>query len=472
MVHAVRPALAHRRRPGPVPGPAERARRRRELGISLLMVMLLIVPLLIVTALVTDIGFAKQRRREVQSAADAAALAAAQELDGTSTQVTRAVAAAKTWAAKNLDDLSATDWVGCTDAGALAARPDTANRNTCISFDSTTTPSKVRVRIPDEDQPQFFGALARSGPLDVTAYAVAARAPGATASAGDCGLCTREKIQLAGNQNIQIIGGGTIHSREVTANWNTTSSTISPCPIKMVVSTNNPPNARCPGTNASPITTVAAPPPDPFAAVPNPPSGIQPCRTPQNQPCNINNATDAANYIKPDRVFTQSVNLSNMTLNLAPGNYYFAEGLRLNGNVTLNGTGVTLFFVCADSNQPSKPCNQGGNKGFIEATNGGNKVTITAPTTGPYAGLAIYFDRNNTQGTAPKFSGNGSTYTFVGSIYAYGGKFTGDGSRVVDVTGRIYAQYWEDNGGGTTYVRFDGGSTSTGGGGGAISLEG
>jgi Flp pilus assembly protein TadG len=472
-VHAVSPVLAHRRPSRPAPSPAQTRRARREKGISLLMVMLLIGPLLVVAALVTDVGFAKQRRREIQSGADAAALAAAQELDGGSTQITRAISAAKTWAGKNVDGLTLDDWKRCSDPDALTARPDTGNQNTCISFDSTSAPTRVRVRIPDEDQPQIFGALARSGPLEVTAFAVAARAPGTPSSLGQCGLCTRDLMRLSGNLKVQIIGGGTIHAKEVTANWITSSATITPCPIKMVTSTNNPPNARCPGTNGNPISTVPAPPPDPFAGVPDPPTNIPPCRTPQNQPCNINNASDAANLIKPDRVFTQSVSLSNMTLNLAPGNYFFAEGFKLNGNVTLNGTGVTLFFVCASSNQPSKPCSQGGSKGFIEATNSGNKVNITAPTTGPYAGLAMYFDRGNTQGTAPKFAGSGSTYTFVGSIYGYGAKFTNEGTRTLDVTGRIYTLFWEDNGNGSnTIVRYDGGSSSSGGGGGAISLVG
>lgn len=466
-MHAVSPVLAHRRPARPAPGPAEVRRNRRERGISLLMVMLLIGPLLIVTALVTDVGFAKQRRREIQSGADAAALAAAQELDGGSTQITRAISAAKSWAGKNVDGLTLDDWKRCTDPDALTARPDTGNQNTCISFDSTSAPTRVRVRIPDEDQPQIFGALARAGPLEVTAFAVAARAPGTPSSLGQCGLCARDWIQWAGKQNIQVIGGGTVHTNQMTANWDRYSSTISPCPVKAV--SGNQANTRCPGTTNNPITYVSSAPADPFAGVPDPPVGIQPCRV-NGQASNVN-SSNAASLIQPNRVFTQGVNLSNITLNLAPGNYYFAEGLRLQGNVTINGTGVTLFFVCASSNQPSVRC-PNGNKGFIETMNSGNKMTITAPTTGPYAGLAIYFDRQNSQGTAPKFSGDNSTFTFVGSIYAYGGKFTGSGNRVVDVTGRIYTQWWEDNGGGTTYIRYDGGSSSSGGGGGAISLVG
>ncbi len=454
----------HRRRSARPAAPG----RQRERGASLVLVAFALVPLLIISALVVDVGYAKQRRRLVQSTADAAALAAAQELDGRSDQVSRAVAAAKTWAAKNQSGLTAASWVGCSDPKALAYRPESGN--TCISFDSSSAPTKVRVRVPVEVEPQFFGRVAGSSRIRVDAVATAGRAPGAAASTGDCGLCARDWIQWAGTQNIQVIGGGTVHTTTMTANWNTTSSTVAPCPVKAVASANNPPNARCPGTQALPITFVPQPPPDPFAGLPDPPTGIPPCQV-SNQACNVNSG-NAATLLKPGVVFTQGVDLSNVTINLAPGNYYFAGALRLQGNATLTGTGVTLFFVCANSNQASKPCSQGGGKGFIEAQNSGNKLDITAPTTGPYAGMAIYFDRNNSQGTAPKFSGNNSTYTIRGNIYAYGGKFTGDGNRLVEVYGQIYTQWWEDNGGGTTRIHYAGGSSSSSTSGGTISLEG
>lgn len=462
MVHPVR--AAHHR--GRIP---EVAARRDQRGVTTLVVALVAVPLLIIAALVIDVGYAKQRRRVVQTGADAAALAAAQELDGTSTQLTRAVAAAKLWARKNVDGLTDADWIGCRDPKALAHRPDTAANDQCISFDSATAPTKVRVRIPTEDQPQFFGMVAQPDPLQVSAGATAGRAPGATGTLGECGLCAWDWIQWSGTVNNQVIGGGTIHTQRLTANWSTTSSTVSPCPIKAV--TNQGSNARCPGTGASPFAQVGAAPADPFAGLPDPPTNIPPCRV-NGQACNVNSG-NAASLLQPGRVFTQSVDLSNLTLNLAPGSYYFAEGFKLNGNVTLNGTGVTLFFVCAQSNQASRPCSSPSQRGgSFEAQGNGNRVNITAPTTGAYAGMAIYFDRLNEQGTAPKFSGDTSTYTFVGSIYAKRGKFTGSGSRVIDVTGRVYVAWWEDNGGGRTTIRFDGGTSTSGSSPGAISLEG
>lgn len=439
-----------------------RPARRGERGLSLLIVAITSVVMLIIVAIVADLGYAKARKRDLQATADLAALAAAQELDGRPDQVRRATARAMSWVGKNQPRVTPSSWVGCTDPQALNNRPLAASGNTCISFDSATTPTKVRVRLPAESQPRFFGSITGNGSPVVKVAAIAARTPTA-GSGGDCGLCARDWIQWAGVQDITVVGGGIVHTTQLTANWST-GSTVAPCPISAV--TNASSNATCPGTGSQPMKPVSTTPPDPFATLPAPPTGIAPCQV-GGQACNVN-SSNAATLLVPNRVFTQSVDLSNINLTLQPGNYYFAGPLRLNGGVTLAGTGVTLFFVCANSNQPSQPC-PGGGMGTFEASGDNNTLDLTAPSTGPYAGMAIYFDRANSQGTAPKFSGNASRYTIVGSIYAYGGKFTGSGNRVIDITGQVYTQWWEDNGGGHTTIRYGGGSSS--GGSGSIRLE-
>ncbi|QXC63525.1 hypothetical protein KSP35_13310 [Aquihabitans sp. G128] len=102
--------------------------------------------LLAMVALVVDIGYAKQYRRQAQNSADAAALAAAQDLTGTASGATTAVATAKAWALKNDSQISAASWAGCRDAGALPVTPDTASDNRCISFSADYL--SIRVRVP------------------------------------------------------------------------------------------------------------------------------------------------------------------------------------------------------------------------------------------------------------------------------------------------------------------------------------
>jgi Flp pilus assembly protein TadG len=93
-----------------------------------------------------------------------------------------------------------------------------------------------------------------------------------------------------------------------------------------------------------------------------------------------------------------------VTLN--PGVYFFdGDSLSVAGGATITGTGVTLVFT-GDSAS-----------GYATATvNGGANVHITAPTTGPLAGIAVFGDRAMPAGSAFTLNGGG-TQDFTGAIY-------------------------------------------------------
>ena len=95
---------------------------------------------------------------------------------------------------------------------------------------------------------------------------------------------------------------------------------------------------------------------------------------------------------------------ANLTLN--PGIYYIDQGsLTVNGNATVTGAGVTLIFTSSTgSNWPTA------------TINGGANINLTAPTSGPTAGMVIYADRKMPVGTAFKLNG-GSTEYFGGAVY-------------------------------------------------------
>jgi Flp pilus assembly protein TadG len=92
-----------------------------------------------------------------------------------------------------------------------------------------------------------------------------------------------------------------------------------------------------------------------------------------------------------------------VTLN--PGIYYMDQGsLSVAGNATINGVGVTIVFT-------------GNNNNWATASIGSNaNINLTAPTTGPTAGLVIFGDRNMPVGTPFKMTG-GDTQSFGGAIY-------------------------------------------------------
>jgi hypothetical protein len=77
----------------------------------------------------------------------------------------------------------------------------------------------------------------------------------------------------------------------------------------------------------------------------------------------------------------------------------------VNGGATVNGTGVTLVFTSSNGHN------------YASATiNGGANVNLSAPTSGPTAGIVLFGDRNMTVDTPFKLNG-GSTELFEGAIY-------------------------------------------------------
>jgi hypothetical protein len=89
-----------------------------------------------------------------------------------------------------------------------------------------------------------------------------------------------------------------------------------------------------------------------------------------------------------------------------PGIYYMDQGsLSVNGSATLTGTGVTIVFTSSTGNN------------YATATiNGGATVNLTAPTSGPTAGIVLFGDRNMPQGTVFKLNG-GSSQVLAGATY-------------------------------------------------------
>ena len=149
--------------------PARDVRRGRgEQGAILFVSSVLVVAMCALAALGVDIANVWQVRRHAQNAADAAALAAAQDLPN----LNNAIATAKTYAQRNFN-VATSHWNGCRDSGALAVTPDmAANDNQCISFSSDS--GRVRVKIPSRTVSTFFGGVVGVASFQVQAGAIAA----------------------------------------------------------------------------------------------------------------------------------------------------------------------------------------------------------------------------------------------------------------------------------------------------------
>ncbi len=103
------------------------------------------------------------------------------------------------------------------------------------------------------------------------------------------------------------------------------------------------------------------------------------------------------------------------TNTMSPGVYFINGGVFQIGNgASLTGTGVTIVLTGS------------GNNYATVAINGGSPVNLTAPTTGPTAGLVFFEDPKAPSGKTDTIS-NGATVTVVGAMYfptrtvSYGG---------------------------------------------------
>ncbi len=132
----------------------------------LIFVALLMVSMLVVAAAVVDVGAVYAHRRQDQSAADVAALGAAQELP----DVTRATSVGKDMAHDTLGTvLSEANWNGCDgDPGALPVPSPSAN---CISFNQSRT--QLRVRLPDQTYEAAFAGVVGVDEMRHSAFAIA-----------------------------------------------------------------------------------------------------------------------------------------------------------------------------------------------------------------------------------------------------------------------------------------------------------
>ncbi len=129
--------------------------------------------------------------------------------------------------------------------------------------------------------------------------------------------------------------------------------------------------------------------------------------------------------------------------NLNPGIYCISGDLKYSGSQKLIGTNVLLYFK---------------NGGLSFTGNGG--LTITAPTSGPYAGIAIFSSRTNL--STIDVRGNGGQ-AVIGMIYALKGVVSAKGGGSTpgetDVTGQVIANQIINNGNGSLSVFYSNSDT-------------
>ena len=332
--------------------------RRQQAGQILVLVSLLFAVLAGFLGLVIDGGGVAAEQQLVRNAADGAALAGGYAVfrQGATT------AAATTAAQKAVlaDGLPGPDLaMAYLDAGGVATT-------------TTALVRTIRATVTDTRATMFLNLLGVPS-TQVVAVAQAASVPSA------CALCAMSTaatgITLGTNARLTVSGAPLIVNS--TASPNLTVGNNGAVSAPAVLQVGGPPTGS--GT-ITPAPVSGGPAADPHAAAPAPSVAGAPAAY---------TAPAGSPSIGPG-VYSQIAVGTGASLTLTPGVYVLTGPVHLSGSGSISGTGVMVYLACGT--YPT-PCAVGGSGAFLDLT--GGSLTLSPPTSGPYAGMAVFADRNN-----------------------------------------------------------------------------
>lgn len=373
-------------------GVVRRFLTRKPRGQVLVLVSLGVLMLLGIAALALDIGQLWTTKRLMQSAADAAALAGA---DQVAVQADNAsiVAAAQAAAAQN----GFTAGSGSTSSSSQVSI-NVYNPPTSGPYASNA--SAVQVVI-SQTQPTYF--LAALGQQNV---AVSANAVALTVSGGSCVYALDPSapgaITVGGSGSLNSACGVYDNSDDKTSALTVSGGGTITAPLVGVVG-----GTTLNGGGSTPPVTGIASFGDPLAWV-QPPS-VGSCSGYAGTKINSSTTLNPGLYCGGI-----AINASGTTVTFNPGTYVIdGGGLTIVSGATVNGSGVT-FYLTGVNKSDSNPRSYSG----VNIA-GGATVNLSAPCSSASAGIPgmLFFqDRSITNGQSSVING-GSSSTFTGTVY-------------------------------------------------------
>ncbi len=352
----------------------------RDKGGNVLVIATICMPVLIgAGGLATDTIQWTVWKREIQRQADSAALAGAY---------------AKAQGAD--PSASATADINRHSFVPLSGTPTIENAPTVGGYAGNT--NAVRVVLSTSHSLPFSSLFLSAAPV-LTAEATAA----VLANGNYCVIALEPTatvgITMQGNATVTMGCGLATNStagNAVTAGGSSSVSASSVAAVGGLQSSSN----YATGTVLQPYSITQ---PDPFATLPTP--SVSSCSgqlsVGPNATQNITNSSGVACYRGMD---------IKGTVNFDPGVYYIdGSSFSAGSQAVITGTGVT--FILTSSNPISNPSSIA-----TVNMNGGANVQLTAPTSGPYAGILFYQDRRALDSGTNLINGNASS-KLQGAIY-------------------------------------------------------
>jgi hypothetical protein len=399
-------------------------KRGRSRGQVLLLVTFSCVPIFAMIGMVADAGWMHYLKKSAQAAADAAASAAIFQfqdtVSGTSYVcgnpgvVCQAPTACPASVASPQNPLQE----GCLYAIQNGFSTAQANQSVTVEANTTNPPPTapgvysaaywVTFRV-SQQVPQLFSVV-----LGNTTGTVAARATAAVTPAKDCiyalDPAASGALSVKGTAALNASCGVYVDSNSASAITTDGSAILSATEYNVVGGTNvHSPLSPTPNLGVPPL------PRDPLASLPAPtvPAG-----------CDYTNYKVkgwATPTLSPG-VYCNGISITNGTANFSPGVYILKGGgmTTQDSNSQAVGTGV-MFYNTYDASHAYGSIN-------LAAT---SNVSLTAPTSGTYAGILIFEDRSVSGHPVESFGG-GSTSKFEGTIYEPNSNITFTGNATLN----------------------------------------
>jgi Flp pilus assembly protein TadG len=340
---------------------------------SYVLVVALMMPVLLGTAgLGTETVWWLYKHKNMQSAADSGAVSAA-------------TAGSQIIAQANSVTASYGYVNGANSVAVTVNQPPSSGNYTTVS-------QAVEV-IVSQSQPRLLSSLFGSGPVVITARAVAVPNSGTGCVLG-LDPTASSTVSVSGSNNLNLINCNLYSDSNAAPSLNVSGSAkVSANQVGVVGTVSGASNI----TATSGIKTGMRAVTDPYDNI----TRTMPTHCDDTKKYNLK----PGDSLPGPGVYCGNISVNaGATLTLSAGIYYLnGANLSVAGNATITGTGVTLVFTGSGSN-------------WGTATIGSNaNVTLTAPASGTYQGIVMYGDRKMPVGTAFSLEGGG-TQNFGGAI--------------------------------------------------------
>jgi len=406
-------------------------RRQFRRGAIVVLVAACLTIILAFVAIAIDGGGLLEMRRSAQATADAAALAAAEDLF------------------RNFPANKGADTSGTAGARALAIAAENGFNNNGTNSVVTVrvwpqyyaTGPKAGTAVPkgyaevsvQYNQPRYFSRVIGTGAIPVKARAVGR-------GKWEPSFVGIHVLDLHASSALRATGGGAggvTGGAHVIVNSDASDAAVTTGGSMLTASQFDISGGTSGGGFIGPVNLGTPPQPDPLRNIPEPTKQTMPEQSSGPKHYSNGNKTISPGVYHGGISITGQANVT-----MLPGIYYMdGGGFSMTGQGNLVANGVMIF------NAPQKSSDVI----TVSGSNGGS-VTMTPPTSGLYKGLTLFQARASTNTLS--VSGNGSMF-MTGTFYAAGGlmNITGNGA------GQIGSQYVSNlldiNGGGALSISYN-----------------